>query len=164
MEFAWVDLLLAIMLLASLLVGLWRGLVFEVLSLVGWVVAYLACPYVAPLFERLLPESKMGPATLHIASLVIAFILILVIWGLGAKLIRALIHATPLSIVDRALGAGFGALRGVLVCMLLVLIVSMTPAVASPTWQASKVAPWLEALMHDMRLVLPDDMGKLIPA
>ena len=164
MEFAWIDLLFAALLLASLLIGLWRGLVFEVLSIVGWVVAYITCPYVAPLFARMLPEEKMGPATIHIASLVIAFILILVIWGLGAKLIRALIHATPLSIIDRALGAGFGALRGVLVCMLLVLVVSMTPAVASPTWQASKVAPWLETLLHDMRLVLPDDMGKLIPA
>ncbi len=164
MEFAWIDLLFAALLLASLLLGLWRGLVFEVLSLLGWAVAYFASPYVAPLFERLLPEDKMGPATIHIASLVIAFILILVLWGLGAKLVRALIQATPLSVIDRVLGAGFGVLRGVLVCLLLVLVVSMTPAVASPTWQASKVAPWLDALLHGMRPVLPDDMGKLIPA
>ena len=164
MEFAWVDLLMAAVLLASLLLGVWRGLVFEVLSILGWVVAYVACPYVAPVLTGFMPEERMGPAMIHVASLVIAFMLILVLWGLGAKLVRALIQATPLSVIDRALGAGFGVLRGVLLCLLLVLVVSMTPAVASSTWQASKVAPWLEALLHGMRPVLPDDMGKLIPA
>ena len=164
MELAWVDLLLAVLLLASLFLGLWRGLVYEVLSLLGWFVAYFTCPFVAPLFERLLPQDRMGPSMVHMASLVIAFMLILVLWGLAARLVRALIHATPLSIIDRILGAGFGVVRGVLLCLLLVLVVSMTPAAKSDTWQASKMAPWLEAALHDMRPVLPDDMVKLIPA
>jgi len=127
---SWVDLVLLGLLLASVLLGLWRGLVFELLSLAGWVVAYFGCPYVAVYIASWLPAERMGPSLLHVASLVLGFILILIVWGLGAKLLRALIHATPLSVFDRLLGAGFGVLRGVLVCLLLVVVVSMTPAVA----------------------------------
>jgi len=50
------------------------------------------------------------------------------------------------------------------VCLLLVVVVSMTPAVASPTWQASQVAPWLHAMLHGLRPMLPADVVKLIPA
>ena len=53
---------------------------------------------------------------------------------------------------------------GVLVCLLLVVVVSMTPAVASTTWQASQVAPWLQAVLHGLRPMLPADVVKLIPA
>ena len=36
----WVDWALAAVLVLSIAVGLWRGLVFEVLSLVGWVAVH----------------------------------------------------------------------------------------------------------------------------
>lgn len=166
MDFAlsWVDLAFVALLLLSALLGLWRGLVFEVLSLAGWVIAYFGAPYAAPYIAAWLPQEKMGPSLLHVVSLVLAFLLILVIWGLAAKLVRALIHATPLSIVDRLLGGGFGLLRGALLALLLVVIVSMTPVVKSTTWQASVLAPKLQDLLQAMRPVLPADVVKLIPA
>ncbi len=164
MDISWVDIALLLLLAASVLLGLWRGLVFELLSLAGWVVAYFASPFLAPWIAQWLPAGRMGASLLHIASLVLAFILIIVVWGLAAKLLRALIHASPLSAFDRLLGAGFGVLRGVLVCLLLVVVVSMTPVVASPTWQASVVAPRLQQLLQEMRPVLPEDLVKLIPA
>lgn len=161
---SWVDLLLLALLAASVLIGLWRGLVFELLSLAGWLVAYFTSPFVAPLIAQWLPSQRMGPSLIHVLSLLLAFLLILLIWGLAAKLLRALIHASPLSLFDRVLGAGFGVVRGVLVCLLLVVVVSMTPAVASTTWQSSQVAPWLQAVLHGLRPMLPADVVKLIPA
>lgn len=161
---SWVDLVLATIVVASVLVGLWRGLLFEVLSLAGWVAAYFGAPFVAPVVAGWLPPERLKPEVLEVASLVLAFMLIIVVWSLAAKLLRALIHATPLSIVDRLFGAGFGVLRGVLVCLLLVVIVSMTPAVRSPTWQASTLAPWLVALLHGVEPLLPDAVVELIPA
>jgi membrane protein required for colicin V production len=161
---AWVDLLLLGVLLLSVLVGLWRGLLFELLSLAGWVVAYFGSPLVAPLLASWMPAQRMGPSLIHVASLLIAFVLILVVWGLAAKLLRAMIHATPLSIVDRLGGAGFGALRGVLLSLLLVVVVSMTPVATSSTWQASQLAPWLHGVLLGLRPMLPAEVVKLIPA
>ena len=51
---SWVDLALAALLLTSIGIGLWRGLVYEVMSLAGWVVAYFASPPLAPWVEALL--------------------------------------------------------------------------------------------------------------
>lgn len=164
LSISWVDIFLLLLLAASVLLGLWRGLVFELLSLLGWVVAYFACPFLAPWIEAWLPADRMGPTLLHVAGLVLAFVVIIIAWGLAAKLLRALIQASPLSVLDRLLGAGFGVLRGVLVCLLLVVIVSMTPAVGSHTWQASLMAPRLQQLLHEMRPVLPVDLVKLLPA
>jgi membrane protein required for colicin V production len=161
MEFAWIDLGLAAVLLISLLVGLWRGLIYELLSLAGWVVAYFACPYLAPVLLRFLPEGKFGQMPAEMGALVASFILILILWSIGAKLVRMLVQATPLSIIDRFLGAGFGLLRGVLICMLVVLVGSLTPAAKSPTWQASKAVPWLEAALSDIQVVLPEGVTKV---
>jgi membrane protein required for colicin V production len=158
----WVDLVLLGILAVSVLLGLWRGLVFEVLSILGWVVAYFACPFVAPPIATWLPQDKLGPNLLHALSLVLAFMLILLLWGLAARLLRALIHATPLSIIDRVLGGGFGALRGVLIGLLAVVLVSMTPAARSGPWQESQLAPWLQAALHMLTPVLPVEVLKFI--
>ena len=161
---SWVDLLLLAMLAVSVLIGLWRGFVYEVLALLGWFVAYLASPWLAPLLVRWMPAEKMGPSLVHGAGLLLAFVLVLLIWGLGARLVRALIQATPLSFLDRLLGGGFGVLRGLLLGLLLVLVVDMTPAARWAAWQGSQLAPQLQALLQDIRPVMPDELNKLIPA
>jgi len=158
MEIAWIDLALAGILLLSLLVGLWRGLVYELLSLAGWVVAYFGSPYLAPVLLHFLPDGRFGQMPAQMGALVASFIVILVVWSIGAKLVRLLVQATPLSLIDRLMGAGFGLLRGVLVCLLVVLVGGMTSAAKSPTWQASKAVPWLEATLSEIQVVLPEKM------
>lgn len=159
---AWVDLLLLSLLLLSVLVGLWRGLVYEVMAIAGWVVAYFACSPLAPMLLPLLPQGRLDPALMQGLSLLLAFMLVLLLWGLAAKLLRSLIHATPLSVPDRLLGAGFGVLRAVLLGLLIVLGVSMTPASRTEAWQASALAPWLQAALQGLSPMLPADMLKFI--
>ena len=76
----WVDLLLLAMLTVSVLLGLWRGLVYEVMAILGWLVAYFASPYVAPWILPWLPSEQMGPHLRHALSLVLGFIAVLVVW------------------------------------------------------------------------------------
>ncbi|MDG0852523.1 CvpA family protein [Roseateles puraquae] len=162
---SWVDLALAGLLLISIGIGLWRGLVFEVMSLAGWVVAYFAAAPLAPLVADLLPEgvtSQFGPAVLHLVTLVIAFFAVLIVWSLASRLIKTLIHATPLSVVDRLGGAGFGALRGVFIALLLVLVIGASPLAQSPTWQASRAAPVLTGVLHDLAPLLPEPVSRFV--
>ena len=97
-----------------MLVGLLRGLVFEVLSLVGWVAAYFAAQWLARRrWRRMLPIGAPGGALNHGAAFVLVFVARAGGLGAGCRaLVRLLIHATPLQPVDRVLGAGFGLLRG----------------------------------------------------
>ena len=160
----WVDLALLSLLVISVLLGAWRGLVFELMTIAGWLVAYAASPFVAPFIEGLLPAEKIGPALIHAVGLVLAFILVLLIWGLGAKLIRALIHATPLGVLDRLGGAAFGVLRAALLALLATVIVDMTTAVRSRPWTESQIAPWLQATLAQVKPLLPAALHDYIPA
>lgn len=164
-ELSWVDLALLALLLISIGIGLWRGLVFEVMSLAGWVVAYFAASPLAPLVLDLLPAStasKFGPAMLHMVSLAIAFFFVLIIWSLATRLVKALIHATPLSVVDRLGGAGFGAVRGVFIALLLVLVIGASPLAESSTWQASRAAPVLAGVLRDAAPLLPEPVARFV--
>lgn len=162
---SWVDLALGALLLISIGIGLWRGLVFEVMSLAGWVVAYFAASPLAPVVEGLLPASttaKFGPAVLHVVTLAIAFFVVLIVWSLASRLVKTLIHATPLSVVDRLGGAGFGALRGVFIALLLVLVIGASPLAESSTWQASRAAPVLASVLHDLSPLLPEPVARFV--
>lgn len=160
----WVDLALLGTLLLSVLAGLWRGLVFELLSLLGWVAAYIAAQAFAPAVADYLPIGVPGSALNLGAAFALVFLAALVVWSLAARLVRLMLHATPLSIVDRVLGAVFGALRGVVLLLALVTVVSMTPAHRAPAWQASQGVAWLRHLLQQIKPVLPDAVGRHLPA
>ncbi len=161
---SWLDWVLLALLAVSALLGLWRGLVFELLSIAGWLIAYFGSPVLAPLIEAWLPQQRFDATLLHVIALCLSFVLILLVWSLGAKLVRALLHATPLSIIDRLLGAVFGFLRGVLVCAILTVLVGMTPAKEWQIWRDSHLASGLQQLLLEARPVMPDELLKLIPA
>jgi membrane protein required for colicin V production len=96
----------------SVVIGLVRGFVFEVMSLAGLAGGLVRrrsglAPSWRPPADR---HARLGAATWPPPSCC-AFSRP-VVWGLLAKLVRLLIHATPLSLPDRLLGAGFGLLRG----------------------------------------------------
>ncbi|MDC8774006.1 CvpA family protein [Roseateles albus] len=161
---SWVDWALLGLLAVSALLGLWRGLVFELLSIAGWLMAYFGAPILAPLVESWLPQQRFEASLLHVLGLCLSFILILLVWTLGAKLVRALLHATPLSLVDRLLGCIFGFLRGLLVCLILAVLVGMTPAKDWSSWHDSQLAAGLQKVLNEVRPALPDELLKLIPA
>ena len=100
-----------------MLVGLWRGFVYEIVSLLGWLVAFVLANTCAPFVGGLLPGDRASEAVHFWAACAIVFVLVLVACTLLARLLRALISATPLSAVDRLLGGAFGVVRGALIVL-----------------------------------------------
>ena len=160
----WADWALLAVLAASVLVGLFRGLVFECLSLAGWVVAWFAAQWAAPQLAPNLPVGTPGSALNLGAALGLCFIAALVVWGLAAKLIRMLIHATPLSLPDRFLGAAFGVLRGLVLLLAVASVVALTPAAQSTAWRQSQGARWLNSALQALRPLLPDTVVRVLRA
>jgi membrane protein required for colicin V production len=160
----WVDWVLLAVLALSVIVGLWRGAVFEVLSLAGWLVAY----FVAQLFTaQVAPHITVGDsgsALNHGVTFALLFVVTLITWAIASRLVRLLIHATPLKAVDRALGAAFGLLRGAVLLLALATVVSLTPAARSADWQASQGAAWLTSLLEGLKPMLPRDLAHHLPA
>jgi len=97
-------------LVLSLLFGLWRGLIYEVLSLLGWPIAIvlskLSATGIAPLLPIAQEEIRVT------AAYALVFIAVLIVWGIVARLIARLLKAIGSDWTDRAMGGLFGALRG----------------------------------------------------
>lgn len=146
----WVDLAMLAVIAFSALVGAVRGLTFEVLSLLGWVAAWFAGLWLGPWLAPHLPIGAAGSPLNGIAAFACAFLVVLVLWGWGAGGVSALVGKTLLRPLDRLLGAVFGVARGVLVLLVLAMIVSYTPATASPAWRGSHGAAWLDAILREL--------------
>lgn len=148
----------------SVLIGVWRGLVFEVLSLIGWVAAYFAAQWFAPLMAPHLPVGAAGSGINHAAAFAVTFILSLIAWGLAARLVRLLVSASPLSVIDRVLGAGFGLMRGLVLLLVIATLVAMTPVSRSPSWSGSYGAAVLNVMLQGIKPVLPVEIAQHLPA
>jgi membrane protein required for colicin V production len=151
----WVDWVLLTLFVLSALVGLWRGLVFELMSLAGWVVAYFSAHWLSPQVAPHIPVGVAGSALNASATFLITFIAVLIVWSLLARLVRMLVRATPLSIVDRLLGVLFGSLRGLMVALMLYTVVGWTPWSKSEVWAQSKLRPWLAVAYDVVSPLLP---------
>ena len=160
----WVDLAMLAWLALSMLIGLARGLVFETFSLIGWGVAYFAAHWAVPMLAPHLKVGEPGSELNHAAAFGCAFVVVLVTWSLATRLVRLLVRATPLNLPDRLLGAGFGAVRGLLVLLAVATVVGFTPIVGSLAWQHSKGAAWLNVALHGLKPLLPSEISQHLPA
>ena len=163
-DLGWVDWSLLAVLVGSVLVGLWRGLVFELMSLVGWLVAYGAATLYSAQLAPHLPVGTTGSALQNGMAFAVTFIAVLIAWSILASLLRLLIRATPLTLIDRLLGAGFGLLRGAVLLLVLATLVAFTPAKASQAWQDSRGAAWLRLALSSLKPLLPVDVARHLPA
>src|SRR5688572_28925139 len=100
-----------------------RGLILEVMSILGWLVAYFAARWFSPEVGMYLPIGTSGGSLNHLAAFICTFLAVLIIWGLLARLIRMAIHATPLNALDRTLGGLFGIARGLLILLTVATVV-----------------------------------------
>lgn len=159
----WVDVAFIAILVLSVGVGLWRGLVLEVLSLLGWVAAYVAAQWFAPEVAPQLPVGRAGSALNHAAGLVLVFVVVLVAWTLLARLLRFAIHATPLGGLDRVLGATFGLARALVVMLAITTVVLLTSLAQSQAWRESRGAAWLGGALREIKPVLPPRIAQHLP-
>jgi len=150
-------------LLVSLLVGIWRGLVYEVLALAGWVAAFLLAQWYAPALAELLPMEGAAQVLRYAAAFVLIFIATVFAASVLTWLISRLFQVAGLRPADRALGAIFGLMRGVVVLLAVAVLVAMTPLKTEPWWTESASAAWASATVRSLKPVLPQEFGRYLP-
>lgn len=141
----------------STLISLKRGFVKEVMSLVTWVVAFIvAVKFTGPL-QTLLVDQVQNDQIRYIVAFIALFIASLVIGALVSFTLGSLIQATGLSSTDRVIGMLFGFVRGALVVVAFVSLLSLSPAIEkSEMWKSSQLVPQLVLLKDWVR----DMLGK----
>ncbi len=157
------DWILLALLAASMLLGALRGLVYEVLSVMGWIAAFLLAQWFAPTVSEKLPMQGSGETLRFAAAFVLVFIASVFAAGLISSLMKKLISAVGLRPVDRILGAIFGAFRGLILLLALSVVVHMTALHESEWWLESKGGPMLMTLLKGLRPMLPEKFGAFLP-
>ncbi len=156
------DWILLGVLLVSLLLGMWRGLVYEVLSLLNWLAAFVLAQWLAPDLGARLPMGNSSDALRYVAAFVLLLIGSLFALGLVAALVRKLVTAVGLRPIDRVLGGVFGALRGLVLLLALTAVVGMLPIKDWPSWRDSAGAQGLMLTLRALSPLLPEEFGRYI--
>ena len=160
---ATLDWVFAAVLAASFLLGVWRGLVYEVLSVMSWVAAFILAQWLAPDAAALLPMGTAGEPVRYAAGFVLVFIAVVFAGGLLAWATKKLVQAVGLRPVDRTLGAVFGLMRGAVLLMAMAVVINMTPFKRADWWTESKAAAASTDAVKRLKPVLPERFGQYLP-
>lgn len=158
------DWIFAAVLLGSLVLGALRGLVYELLSLVSWIAAFILAQWFAPDVAQKLPMTGAGEAVRYAAGFAVVFVAAVFAGGLLAMLAKKLFAAVGLQPVDRALGAAFGLVRGAVLILAATVVIGMTPLKSSEWWRESVGAGLAMAVLTGLKPVLPEEFGKYLPS
>ncbi|MDP2134580.1 MAG: CvpA family protein [Sulfuritalea sp.] len=147
---------------ASVVLGLWRGVVSELLALAAWIVAFFAARAMASEVANLLSGHIAEPGIRLAAAYGLVVVGVLVVFAIARVLISLMVKAVGLGVLDRLLGAGFGVLRGILVVLAAVLVAGMTPLPQAEWWRNGMLAPPLETVVIAAKPWMPQDAAKRI--
>jgi membrane protein required for colicin V production len=147
-------------LLVSLLLGLWRGLFYELLSLLGWPLAFISSNMYAEGFAQHIPiQHEMLRAT---GAYALMFIAVLIVWSVLVWGLTKLLRAIGLGQLDRMLGGLFGVLRGVLVVLAVVWLAGVTDIPERPFWRDAQMSKAAEDVALLAKAWLPEDIAQRI--
>jgi len=131
----------------SVFFSIMRGMVREVLSLAGWVLAFFVAKTYTLELAPLLPEAIPTETLQYLAAFVILFLATLLISALLSIALSQIFKTVGLGWLDSVLGGFFGTLRGVLIVGILVFLGGLTELPKEPAWRSAMFSAPLEAMV-----------------
>ncbi|MDR1275234.1 MAG: CvpA family protein [Candidatus Accumulibacter sp.] len=156
------DSLVIAVILISVLLGGWRGVVGEIIALCAWVFAFLMAKWFGNAVANALFSSIADPVLRLLAAWVGIVIVILFIISLVRTAMKSVLKALGLSTTDRVLGVIFGVARGMLIVLALVAAGGMTDLPRKSWWRGAVLATPLETAVLACRPWMPPEMSRRI--
>ena len=147
----WVDACIILVVVASCAFGFWRGFAKEAIALVTWLAAIWLAWQASWAVAPRLGDWQSAPELRIWAARVIVFVLVLIVGGLVAWLLRAVIRGSGLGSTDRSLGAVFGACRGILIIGLVAIVLQYAGLNQEPWWVEARFRPFSERVAAGIR-------------
>lgn len=156
------DYLVLFVLICSVVISTLRGLVKEILSLAGWIVAFIVANAYGEALAPLLPAVIPSATTRLIVAFIALFIGVRLLMGLLAMALEAIVKASGLTLVDRGLGGLFGLARGALIVLAAVLLCGMTAIPQQPFWKHALLSPLAETMAYTVKPFLPGEFASRV--
>ncbi len=149
------DYLVLFVLISSVVISTLRGLVKEILSLLGWIVAFVVANAYGAKLAPMLPELLPGETARLIMAFVVLFLGVRILMGLLSLAIGAVITAAGLTLADRGLGGLFGLARGIVIVLAAVILCGMTSIPQQDFWRNALLSPMAETGARTVKPFLP---------
>ena len=155
----WLDYAALAILVASVLWGIWRGLVREVIAIASWILAFLGANLFAGPLGDALPKALPTPEIRVAVAFVVVFIAILAVCALVSRMLSKLVHVAGLGELDRTLGGVFGVARALLILLAFALVAGLTALPRQPVWRNSIAGPLLAQAVLAIKPWVPPSFG-----
>jgi membrane protein required for colicin V production len=148
--------------IASLALGLWRGVIGEIIALLAWVLAFFAARMWGTEIAQALFSGVVDPALRIVAGWVAVFVVVLMLMALLRLAVRGLLKALGLTLTDRLLGVIFGVARGLVIVLAIVAVGGMTSVPKEKWWSEAQFSAPLETAVLAGKPWLPPEVAKRI--
>lgn len=148
---------------ASAFLGMLRGLVKELLSLVAYAAAFIAAIWWGPKVSTWLVAYIENDLLRTGVAYAAVFIVVLLLVGLLNMTLGALIEKTGLTPADHGMGAIFGFLRGLLIVLVLVALAGYTELPQEPWWRDARLSDTAEQGIQKIKQMLPPSLASWLP-
>lgn len=149
------DYIVLAVMIGSVVVGMVRGLVAEVLSLGSWLIAFWCAKEFSPAISTFLPADIPSEGLRLVAAFVLLFFLVWLLSALLRVTLTRLLDSAGLGGVNRFFGTVFGLARGMVLVTILVLIGGLSDLPSQPAWRNALLAYPLESVALSLRSWLP---------
>lgn len=153
------DILALAVVAISMIVSMIRGVIAEVTSLVTWIIAFVVAKMFAVPFAELALSSIQPPELAVVTGFILLFIAAWLVQHFLRSLLTAAVTAVGLGGINRILGGLFGAVKGVLIVTLVVLVCAFTDLPQTEGWRQSFSAVYFESLAQLAVPYLPPFIG-----
>lgn len=158
------DVIILIIVAISALIALNRGLIKEVLSIVGWVLATMCIIYLLPICLPFAKKFTSSGIIAGVISTLSIFVLFFIIWIYSTGSIIGSIRTSKLNGLDRFLGLFFGIMRAFLLIVLFYIMTSwIVPVDRQPeTLAKSKYYQLAGSFAKPLENMIPEETLKII--
>ncbi len=148
MELNVTDLIIAGIISVSAFLGVKRGLVKEIFSLLTWACAALLCIKHSNYAYKFLSNYINDTVVLTAASYSSIFLFVLILGSLISIFLTKIVSFSGMGITNRLTGSIFGIARGLIIVSIMILLINTSPFSHNKYWEKSSLVPKFKPIIN----------------
>ncbi|GGI76103.1 CvpA family protein [Legionella impletisoli] len=161
MAWHWLDYLIFAVIGLSVITGLFRGFVKELIALIVWVLAVWLAYHYSNLLDPFLRPYVQDKNIRLVIAFVAVLLSTLIAGGLVNAILSFILTRSGLSGTDRLLGMGFGFVRGIFIVSLIMLIVKITEVPHQEYSDQSRLYAKFDPVVNWMAFYVPEFISEV---